>query len=107
MAPTPAPGGCPNGEPDANGFGWKSGNTVVIGDDEGTAQVTQNSQNLAFYATLIDNDPNTAGIQPYTFGPGEFDVVMILKRHGGGDGDKKTVLHVVFDVGATPEGQTP
>jgi len=32
---------------------------------------------------------------------------MTLKRHGGGAGDTKTVLHVVFDVGATPAGQAP
>ena len=54
------------GQPDSNGFGWKAKNTTVIPDDEGTDRVTQNSQNLAFYATLIDGDPDTRGIQPYT-----------------------------------------
>jgi hypothetical protein len=109
-------------EPDLSGFGWKSRNTVVIGDDEGSpdAKVTQNSQNLAFYATLIDTNPNQPGTQPYTFGPGEFDVVMILGREGGqhdnddddddDEGHRRwTILHVVFDVvpgGNRPE-QTP
>ena len=113
----PAPEGCPR-EPDRNGYGWKAGNTVVIPDDEGTERVTQNSQNLAFYATLIDNDPNMRGIQPYTFGPGQFDVVMTIKRKGRGEdhrairrGDSerqqhKTTLHVVFDVVDAPT-QTP
>ena len=103
-----ADGPCPR-EPDRNGFGWKARSTVVIPDDEGTDRVTQNSQNLAFYANLIDNDPETKGIQPYTFGPGQFDVVMVLKekgRRGKGGGRDKTVLHVVFDVVAAPT-QTP
>jgi len=94
-----------------NGWGWKSGNTVVIPDDEGTQRVTQNSQNYAFYASLIDADPNTPGIQPYTFGPGEFDVVMRMKKKGGDDNgngnghdddDGWTTIHVVFDVVASP-----
>lgn len=107
----------PCGEPDYNGYVWKSGNTVVIPDDEGTQQVTQNSQNYAFYRTLIDTDQNTPGIQPYTFGPGQFDVVMALREKGGnsddnddddegGEGGKRTILHVVFDVVTAPT-QTP
>jgi hypothetical protein len=99
-----AAGPCPR-EPDLNGFGWKAKNTVVIPDDEGTDRVTQNSQNLAFYATLIDGDPNTKGIQPYTFGPGQFDVVMKIRRKSGGP-SSETELHVVFDVVTTPS-QTP
>lgn len=51
--------------------------TVLIPDDEGTVQVTQNSQNIAFYASLIDGDPNMPGHQPYTFGPGEFDIELV------------------------------
>ena len=102
---TLAPGGLPIQpnpclEPDSNGYRWKSGSTVVIGDDEGTAKVTQNSQNYAFYAQLIDADKDTAGVQPYTFGPAQFDVVLKLKRKQGGDG--WTTLHVVFDVVSGP-----
>jgi len=100
LAP-PAPAApCPR-EPDLNGYGWKSGNTVVINDDEGTDHVTQNSQNLAFYRTQIDGDPNTPGVQPYNFGPGQFDVVMMIKRKNAGE-KSRTVLHVVFDVVTAP-----
>jgi hypothetical protein len=108
IASPSAAGPCPR-EKDLNGYGWKAGSTVVIGDDEGTDRVSQNSQNLAFYASLIDSDPDTKGIQPYTFGPGQFDVVMTIKEKGRsrqGSGHSKTVLHVVFDVVATPT-QTP
>ncbi len=94
-------------EPDLNGYQWVSGNDVVIGDDEGNSKVTQNSQNYAFYASEIDTDRQTPGIQPYTFGPAQFNVVMILKKKGGGDGAAKTTtLDVVFDVVAAPT-QTP
>jgi hypothetical protein len=99
-----AAGPCPR-ERDLNGYGWKKGSTVVIPDDEGTDQVTQNSQNLAFYANLIDSDPDQKGIQPYAFGPGQFDVVMSIKEKGRsrhGSGRDKTVLHVVFDVVPPP-----
>jgi len=102
LGPPAASGPC-NREPDTNGYGWKSGSTIVIGDDEGTDRVTQNSQNLAFYASQIDTNPSVAGIQPYTFGPGQFDVVMII---GGHRHRERTVLHVVFDVVAAPT-QTP
>ncbi len=56
---------------------------AIISDDDGTTQITQNSQNLAFYAAAIDTDPNTPGIQPYTFGPGEFDIE--LRAFSGAD----------------------
>ena len=116
LAPPAPAGACPR-EPDLNGYGWRSGNTVVIPDDEGTERVTQNSQNLAFYRTQIDADPDQPGIQPYDFGPGEFDVVLILNskgRHHDDDGDDddsesgpgRTIVHVVFDVVAAPT-QTP
>jgi hypothetical protein len=91
-------------EPDLNGYGWKNGNTIVIGDDEGTDQVTQNSQNLGFYLSQIDGDPNTSGIQPYTFTPGQFDVQMIILKPW--DLKTLTVVHVAFDVVTAPS-QTP
>ena len=104
---TSPPPATPCLEPDLNGYGWKSGNTVVIGDDEGTDHVTQNSQNFGFtsFRSQIDGDPNTPGIQPYNFGPGQFDVVMMIKRKHGGE-RSETVLHVVFDVVTAPT-QTP
>lgn len=99
-------------EPDRNGYQWKSGNTVVIPDDEGTEKVTQNSQNYAFYIAAIgDTDRHTPGNQPYTFGPAEFDVVLMLSEKGGhgnddDDDDDATTLHVVFNVVTAPT-QTP
>jgi hypothetical protein len=96
----PSAGACA-AEKDLNGFGWKAKNTLAIPDDEGTDRVTQNSQNLAFYATAIDGDPNTKGVQPYTFTPGQFDVVMKIKRKSGSANDQ-TELHVVFDVVSGP-----
>lgn len=95
-------------EPDRNGYQWKSGNTVVIPDDEGTEQVTQNSQNYAFYAALIDTDRDMPGIQPYTFGRAEFDVVLMLSKKEGHDDEdsESTTLHVVFNVVTVPT-QTP
>jgi hypothetical protein len=99
----------PCSEPDLNGYVWKSGTTVVIGDDEGTSKVTQNSQNYAFYIAAI-GDTNTAapGVQPYAFGPAQFVVVMSIKPKGyfGDDSSKTTTLHVVFDVVNSPT-QTP
>jgi hypothetical protein len=106
LGPPAASAPC-NAEPDKNGYGWKAGGTVVIGDDEGTDRVTQNSQNLAFYASQIDAERKTKGIQPYTFGPGQFDVEMSLRRKGKGKGKGEPVtLHVVFDVVSAPT-QTP
>ncbi len=98
-------------EPDRNGYQWKSGNTVVIPDDEGTQKVTQNSQNYGFYAAVIDTDRQTPGVQPYTFGPAEFDVVLMLSEKDGhsdddDDDDDSTILHVVYDVVTVPT-QTP
>lgn len=87
---------------DYNGYGWKEGTTIRIGDDEGTEQVTQNSQNLSFgyYLSRIDGDPNTAGIQPYTFTPGQFDVLMAIVKKW--DLKTLTTVHVVFDVVSAP-----
>jgi len=123
-SPDPAPSSCT--DRNQNGFGWFNNGTPVIPDDEGPVtgatafQVTQNSQNLGFYLSLIDGDPHTPGIQPYNFGPGQFDVVLTIKRHGrdhdhGHDhdhdndndhGNQETILHVVFDVVDAPT-QTP
>jgi hypothetical protein len=40
----------------------------------GSGSTFQNSSNIAFYASQIDTDPNTPGIQPYTLGDGTFGV---------------------------------
>jgi hypothetical protein len=61
----------------------KSGH-VVIGDDSGNQYVTQNSQNFAFYASLIDTDPHTPGIQPGGVSPpGQYDLVFEMIDHPG------------------------
>jgi hypothetical protein len=89
----------PGPEPDTNGFGWVAGNTVVIGDDEGTQRVTQNSQNYAFYASIIDSDRTQQGLQPYTFGPAQFDVELSLRaKFGPMRGRDVARVHVIFDV---------
>jgi hypothetical protein len=106
--------GPPAAAPDQhNGYGWKAGNTVAISDDEGTSRVTQNSQNLAFYASLIDTNKAQPGVQPYTFGPGQFDVDLSIRAkadrgHGHDDGDdhddrrELARVHVIFDVVDNP-----
>lgn len=121
---TLAPGGPVQSLPcvrlNLNGYLWKSGTTPIISDEEGTQQVTQNSRNYAFYRQAIDTDPQTPGIQPYAFGPAQFDVVMALKQKGHGDDDDDdddadedddkqgewTILHAVFHVVNAPT-QTP
>jgi hypothetical protein len=87
---------------DFNGYVWKEGNTIRIGDDEGTEKVTQNSQNIGFpyYRDRIDGNPNVSGIQTYNFTAGQFDVILaIVKRW---DLKTLTTVHVVFDVVDAP-----
>lgn len=63
---------------------WKDKHdNVVIADDAGNAYVTQNSQNYAFYQSLIDVDPNTHGIQTGPVGPaGTFEIeAKIIGEH--------------------------
>ncbi len=52
--------------------------TPLIPDDEGTTQVTQNSQNYAFYSTIMDFDgnPATDDAALYAFTPGNFDIYL-------------------------------
>jgi hypothetical protein len=59
------------------------------------ANTFQNSSNYGFYAAGIDTDPNTPGIQPYAFGPGEFNIR--LSAYEGGDLIlvNEVVVHVV------------
>lgn len=82
-------GGLPDapGEPRSNGVwtlaapmaGVPGGvGTALIADDGGTDQVTQNSQNYAFYSSIIDFDgnPATDDPAPYLFTPGVFDIYL-------------------------------
>jgi len=62
-----------------SGFQWVDQDFgVFINDDEGNANVTQNSENygFGFIRDFIDDDPGTPGIQTYNFGPGTFDIVL-------------------------------
>jgi VCBS repeat-containing protein len=81
-------GGLPDapGEPRSNGL-WSTAapmagipavGTGLIADDGGTDQVTQNSQNYAFYSTIMDFDgnPATDDAAVYTFTPGVFDIYL-------------------------------
>ena len=63
---------------------WEdSHNNIIIGDDGGNAFVTQNSQNYAFYQSVIDVDPHTHGVQTGPIGPaGTFDIeAQIIGPH--------------------------
>ena len=63
---------------------WEdSHNNVVIGDDGGNAYVTQNSQNYAFYQSLIDTNPHAPGVQTGPIGPaGTFDIeAQVVNQH--------------------------
>jgi hypothetical protein len=66
----------PNGT-GSSGYDWEDAlGNAIIPDDDGTAQVTQNSQNLGFYLGAIDADPSTPAHDTYTFGPGQFDIEL-------------------------------
>jgi hypothetical protein len=58
-------------------------NNIVIGDDGGSQYVTQNSQNYAFYQSVIDVDPHTPGTQTGPVGPaGTFEIeAQIVAPH--------------------------
>lgn len=70
----------------------------AMGDDDGTTHtdLSQNSINFgfAFLANKIDEDPVAAGIQPYTFGPGMFDVTMDVYDKVSGDLLGSNTIHV-------------
>jgi hypothetical protein len=107
-SPAVAPATCSSSN--ANGFGWRQGATIVIGDDEGPVtgptalKVTQNSENIGFgfWHDLIDADRHVHGFQSYTFGPGQFDVILSIKGHHM----RRMDLHAVIDVVDAPT-QTP
>lgn len=91
----------PEGTPQAagqSGFQWRDQDSgfVFISDDEGNANVTQNSQNygFGFIQPFIDDSPATPAIEPYSFGPGTFDIVLEAY-----DGFKLIAAnHMVVDV---------
>jgi hypothetical protein len=68
-----------------SGVVWETAaGQIVIHDDGGNAYVTQNSQNLAFYQSLIDTDPHTPGIQPGSISPaGQYTIEaeIVVNHH--------------------------
>lgn len=60
----------------------------------GDGSTFQNSSNIAFYDDFIDIDPDTAGVQPYTLGDGDFTIV--LSAYDGSDlvASNQVVVHV-------------
>ena len=80
-------------------------NNIVIADDAGTDYVTQNSQNYAFYQSLIDIDPNTPGIQTGPVGvSGIFDIeAEIIAPHHKVIAD----IHSTLLIGGDAESYQP
>jgi hypothetical protein len=64
---------------------WEtSAGQIVIADDAGNQYVTQNSQNLAFYQSLIDTDPHSPGIQTGGISPaGQYTIEseIVVNHH--------------------------
>jgi hypothetical protein len=80
---------------------WEdSHNNIVIADDGGNQYVTQNSQNYAFYQSLIDVGPHAHGIQTGPVGPaGLFDIEeQIIAPHDHVVAD----VHSLLDIGNVP-----
>jgi hypothetical protein len=77
---------------------WEdSHNHIVIADDGGNQFVTQNSQNYAFYQSLIDVDSHTHGVQTGPIGPaGTFDIeAQIIAPHN----DVIADIHSTLEIG--------
>jgi hypothetical protein len=56
--------------------------------------LTQGSSNYAFLRSLIDTDDTVEGIQPYAYGPGEFDIVLEAHSEDGLVASNRIVVHV-------------
>jgi hypothetical protein len=68
-----APGGVVPPQP--SGFHWTDGSTTIIPDDQGNANVTQNSQNYAFYAASLTPPNSYTALNGFP-GPATFDLVL-------------------------------
>lgn len=65
-------------------FETAASHVPVTGGSGGVlGKVEQDSFNFAFIKTLIDSNPSVPGIQPYTFGPGTFDVQLLVAEKDG------------------------
>ncbi|MFC7396398.1 DUF4214 domain-containing protein [Chelatococcus sp. GCM10030263] len=65
---------------------WLLGTDPLIADEDGlNPHVSQNSVNFGFdfLKDAIDTDPHMAGIQPYGYGGGDFDIVLTAYDQSG------------------------
>ena len=67
----------------------------MIADDEGTAQSDAKFVQLCVHRKLDRQRSEPAGIQPYTFGPAEFDVIIAVRKRFGPEINR---IHAVFNV---------
>jgi len=65
---------------------------ILFGDDGGTIQATENSENDAFWAALIGSDPRQPG---YAFGPAIFNIELKATHGGRVLADIRDVIEVV------------
>jgi hypothetical protein len=65
---------------------WLAGGTPLIFDEDGSnPHISENSVNFGFdfLKSVIDTDPHTAGIQPYAYGGGDFDIILTASNQAG------------------------
>ena len=64
------------------------------------SHLAQDSVNFGFgtIKPLIDGDPSTAGFQPYSFGPGHFDILLQAEDNAG---HVLASSHIVVDVSSS------
>lgn len=69
----------------------------ILDQDGSISTLSQNSFNygFGFIKNYIDADANTAGVQPYTYGAGSFDIKLEVYNSGG---VKLVGSHIVVDV---------
>ena len=68
--------------------------------DLGGDATFQNSGNVAFYLAAMDSDPDTAGVQPYAFGEGMFNIR--LSAYDAVTGDLVIGHQAIIHVGDFP-----
>lgn len=72
---------------------------ILFGDDGGTTQATENSENDDFWAALIGSDPKHPG---YDFGPAVFNIELTAETRNGHElADIRTIINVVAAPAAT------
>ena len=84
----------PTHNPAGSNIVWETAQgAILFGDDGGTTQATENSENDAFWAGLIGSDAKHLG---YDFGPAVFNIELkAVTRSGRTLGDIRTIINVV------------